>query len=260
MRISVEGVTFSYNSVNTLDGITFCLEKGSILSILGPNGSGKTTLLKILCSLLPPKEGRVLVDGEELVSIPLRARARLLGYVPQRSETFNTTVFEAVLTGRRPHVELSIGRKDIEIVEEVLELVGLSSMKSRSLFSLSGGEFQKVIIARALAQRPKVLLLDEPLTYLDVKNQIEVAQLIRRATRELSLITVMVLHDINLALQYCDLFLLLKEGKIYAMGGREALTEESIGEVFGIKVGIVEIGGRPHVFVKEREAPWTGRP
>lgn len=247
MRITVEGVTFSFNSVNALDGITFCVEKGSILSILGPNGSGKTTLLRILCSLLPPKEGRVLIDGRELKEMAPRTRARLLGYVPQRSEAFDMTVFEAVLTGRRPHVEFRVGHGDIEIVEETLQLVGLSSMKSRCLSTLSGGEFQKVVIARALAQRPTVLLLDEPLTYLDIKNQIEVANLIRRVTKGLSLITIMVLHDINFALTYSDLFLLLKSGRIHAMGGREVLTPETIREVFGVPLQIVKIQGRLQV-------------
>lgn len=253
MEIRVDGVTFSYNSVPALDGVRFTLKKGDILSVLGPNGSGKTTLLKILASVLSPKRGTVLVDGKDLAKIGINEKAKIFGYVPQRSETFNILVFEAVLSGRKPHIGFRIKKEDLEVVEEVLEVMGLSGLKSRPITKISGGEFQKVIIARALAQKPKILLLDEPLSHLDLKNQLEIASLIEKATKELGLITVLVLHDVNLALRHSNLFLLLKDGRIEAFGGRETITTENIMRVFGVLVEIREMEGFPYVFVKDSQ-------
>ncbi|MCX7857913.1 MAG: ABC transporter ATP-binding protein [Deltaproteobacteria bacterium] len=250
MRITVKGITFSYNSAPILDNVNFSLESGQILSILGPNGSGKTTLLKVLASILSPKNGAVFLDGKNLAEISLSGKAKIIGYVPQRSEGFNTSVFEAVLSGRKPHVHFRIKKEDIQITERVINVMGLSHLKSKSIMRISGGEFQKVIIARALAQNPKVLLLDEPLTYLDIKNQFEMASLISKATKELHLITVFVLHDINLALRYSDVFLFLKEGRIEAFGGKEIISSEIIMKVFGIDVEIKEMMGSPYVLIK----------
>jgi iron complex transport system ATP-binding protein len=250
MEIIIEDVTFSYNSIPTLENITFKIKEGDLLSILGPNGSGKTTLLKVCASLLNPKKGTVYLDGKDLLRMETKERAKILGYVPQRGEIFNTTVFEAVLSGRKPHMNFIISRKDIEITEHLIEVMGLTKLKSKSIMRISGGEFQKVIIARALAQQPKVLLLDEPLSYLDLKNQIEIASLIRRATKDLSLITVFVLHDINLALRYSDVFMLLKDGRIEALGGKEIITSEKIKSVFGVEVEIRETEEIPYVVVR----------
>lgn len=251
MEIKVEGVTFSYNSVPTLESIRFTLKKGEVLSILGPNGSGKTTLLKVLASILNPRHGTILLDGRNLTQMDTNERAKILGYVPQRSEGFNITVFEAVLSGRKPHIGFRIKDEDIQIAEEVLHAMGLARLKSKSIMKISGGEFQKVIIARALAQKPKVLLLDEPLSYLDLKNQIEIASLITKATKDLKLITIFVLHDINLALRYSDLFMLLKDGRIEAFGTREIINRENIRRVFGVDVEIREISGLLCVVAKD---------
>lgn len=247
MEIRVLDVSFSYNSVPTLRNVSFVLKEGEILSILGPNGSGKTTLLKIIASLLSPKTGTILLDGKNFRDLGLSERAKLLGYVPQRSESPNLTVFEAVLSGRKPYMGLRVRDEDIRITEETMELMGLSHLKAKSITKISGGEFQKVIIARALAQRPKLLLLDEPLSHLDVKNQFEIASLIRRFTKDLSLMTILVLHDLNLALRFSDSFVLMKEGKVQAIGEREIINPQTILGVFGIEGKVEMRDGIPYV-------------
>ncbi|MCS7280887.1 MAG: ABC transporter ATP-binding protein [Desulfobacterota bacterium] len=253
MEILVEGLSFSYNSRPILENIEFHLDEGEILSILGPNGSGKTTLLKVLASIFAPKKGTVLVDGKELKKISAEERAKILGYVPQKSEGFDITVFEAVLSGRKPYIGFRVKKEDIEVVEEVIRVMELSELSSRSITRISGGEFQKVIIARALAQRPKVLLLDEPLSHLDLRNQMEIASLIRKVTKELRLVTIFVLHDINLAIRYSDLFMFLKKGQIEAFGRKEVLTRENVKRVFGVEVEIIDLHGLPYFIVKEGE-------
>lgn len=248
MEIRIEDVTFSYNSVPTIENVSFAVKEGELLSVLGPNGSGKTTLLKVISSLLTPRTGAIYLDGKHLKDLSLEERAKLIGYVPQRSESPNLTVFEAVLSGRKPHMGFRVKNDDIVITEEVLKLMGLSHLRGKPITRISGGEFQKVIIARALAQRPKVLLLDEPLSHLDVKNQFEIASLIRNSTREFSLITITVLHDINLALRFSDLFLLMKGGRVEAIGGREIINRDTILNVFGIEGKIEMKDGLPYVF------------
>lgn len=179
MILSVNNIRFSYNSHPVLEDVCFAVEKGSVLAILGVNGAGKSTLLKCLNRILRPQDGSVLLGEENLHRLPQNAIARRMGYVPQQHTQPRLTVYEAVLLGRRPHMGLTVGNADYAVVEETLARMGLSSMALRPVSDLSGGEVQKVIIARALAQSPQILLLDEPTSNLDLKNQMEVMELIR---------------------------------------------------------------------------------
>lgn len=148
-----------------------------------------------------------------------------------------------MLLGRRPHIGLEASRHDIKIVTDVINMLGLTEYAFRNTTELSGGELQKVMIARALAQEPKVLLLDEPINHLDIKNQLEIMMLLKGITQKMGLTTVVVLHDISMALRFADRFLLLKGGEVYAYGGREIIHPEAIKEVYGIEAIVEQVGG-----------------
>lgn len=243
MRLSVAGVEFSYNSHPVLSDVGFSLDRGEILCVLGVNGAGKTTLLKCLNRILTPRCGSVLVDGEDLLSMSQNGVARRVGYVPQRHPESRLSVFEAVLMGRRPHIRWSLTAEDHRLAEEIVHRIGIAHLAMRPVRDLSGGELQKVIIARALAQTPKVLLLDEPTSNLDLKNQLEVMGLIRRVVETEGLSAVVAIHDLNIAVRFADRFLFLKEHRIHALSTGKELTPEMIRQVYDVEVALQEVGG-----------------
>lgn len=245
MILSVDGVEFSYNSRPVLKNIEFEVNRGELFSILGNNGAGKTTLLKCLNKILRPQRGTILVEEKDLAALGRREVARRLGYVAQRHESARFTVFDAVLLGRKPHIKWGPTARDLEIVRNVLEALGMEELSLRYLDELSGGELQKVVIARALAQEPRVLLLDEPTSNLDLKNQLEVLKIVKRAARERNIAVVVVMHDLNLALRFADKFLLLKNGTIFACGGMEVVTPENIAGVYGVRVAVERLADIP---------------
>jgi len=170
MILKVDGIEFSYNSHPVLSNISFEVNRGEILSILGNNGAGKTTLLKCISRILKPVRGVVFVDGKSLSDISATEIARKISYVPQRQDVSRFTVFDTVLLGRKPYIRWDVSKKDLLIVEEILDRLGLKTLALKYLDQLSGGELQKVSIARALAQDPEILLLDEPTNNLDLKS------------------------------------------------------------------------------------------
>jgi len=185
MKLKIKNISFSYDSVDALKNISFEAEEGEILGIIGPNGSGKTTLLKCINRVLKPKEGVVMLDDMDLSVLNQREIAQKIGVVPQQSfSQFPFTVFDIVLMGRYPYITRFGGEKkeDFDMVEECLNLCGISHLAERLIIEISGGEYQRVIIARALAQNPKVLLLDEPTLHLDINHQIELLELLKHAT------------------------------------------------------------------------------
>jgi iron complex transport system ATP-binding protein len=242
VRLKVEDLHFSYNGSEALSGIDLDLEGGSLVGLVGPNGSGKSTLLKNLDRILSPNKGRILIDGKDLFSLKRREAARRIGYVPQSSvNLFPKTVFDTVLMGRIPHGSWAPVKKDLEKVSGVLKEFDLEDLSDRDLNSLSGGQKQKVIIARALAQEPDILLLDEPTSSLDLSNQIDVMELIKKQTGK-GILAVMAVHDLNLALRYCDRFILLKAGRVVAKGDSEALSQRVLEDVYDIKARILGSG------------------
>ena len=245
MILSVAGLKFSYNSHEVLDGVSFNLEKGQILGVLGVNGSGKSTLLKCINRILRPARDTIFLQGKDICRMRGEEIARGLGYVPQKYGDEPLTVFDTVLLGRRPHIRWACTRRDLEVVESILHLMHLENFALRPVNELSGGEAQKVMIARALAQDPEILLLDEPLSNLDLKNQIEVTGLLVQAVQQRGLSAILSVHDLNLALRFADFFLLLKNGKVHAFATREAITAEVIEEVYGVKVILQEVQGYP---------------
>jgi iron complex transport system ATP-binding protein len=247
MTLSVEDVQFGYNGREILRDIAFRLEKGAILGVFGVNGAGKSTLLKLLNRVLKPRKGTVLIDEKDVASLKRIELARLMGYVPQKFTEEPLTVFDAVLLGRRPHIEWGPTAKDFEVVETVIRTMGLEKHALRRVTELSGGEAQKVVIARALAQEPDVLLLDEPTSSLDMKNQLEVMTLVKAVTSARGVAVVVSLHDLNLALRFADLFLMLKNGMVHCFTDRASLTPEIIGYVYGVEVILAEVRGFPVV-------------
>lgn len=249
----VENLNFGYEDERIIKGLSFDVEEGEILGIIGPNGSGKTTLLRLLSGVLRPWSGRVIFMGRDLKRMRRKEIARRVAVVPQQSLIiFPFTVREIVLMGRAPYLGMfqSESKRDFEIAERAMDYTDTLRLAHRHVDELSGGELQRVIIARALAQEPEVMLLDEPTSHLDLKHQMEIFDLIRRLNSEEKMTFVVVLHDLNLAGEHCDRLLLLKEGSAYKMGKPdEVLTAEAIEETYGVNVLITQnpVTSAPHV-------------
>ncbi len=238
MILEVNGVEFQYRSKEVLTDIRFHLQKNEVLAILGPNGVGKTTLLKCMNAILKPKSGTILVDKEDVLKLEQIDIARRMGYVPQRCECARLTAFDAILLGRMPHIKWNITTEDVMLVEATIKRLNLEDLALRYIDELSGGELQKVGIARALAQNPKLLLLDEPTSSLDLRNQLEILNIVRDVVRKENVSAVMTMHDLNLAFRYADKFLFLKNGTIFEAGSMGEITPQTIEEVYGVPVTI----------------------
>lgn len=248
MILSVDGIEFGYGNEPILRDIRFQVGTGEFLAILGNNGAGKSTLLKCLNRVLKPQRGTVMLDEGDVAGLSRVQLARRLGYVPQKTEaTTRMTVFDAVLLGRKPHIGWDAGKRDFKIVERVLGQLGLDDLAMRFLDELSGGELQKTAIARALAQEPSMLLLDEPTSSLDLRNQLEVLGMIKRVAADTGVAVVAVMHDINLALRYADRFLFLSSGRVHSCGGPEVITSDNIASVYGVAVSVTQMNDLPHV-------------
>lgn len=244
--IEVENISFGYSAERKiLDGVSFASAPGEVVAVLGNNGAGKSTLIKCMDRVLTPSSGRVLVDGRNLLELTRREHAKICAYVPQTPPKGTLTVFDAVLLGRRPYITWDATTHDKEVAMHTLGLLHLEHFALRRVDELSGGEQQKVAIARALTQEPQVLLLDEPTSSLDPLAQHETMQTVRAIAREKSICAVVILHDLNLAIRYCDRFLFLRDAKVYDYGGREVMTSENIEEVYRMHVHIEEYMGIP---------------
>ncbi|MFA4836424.1 MAG: ABC transporter ATP-binding protein [Dehalococcoidia bacterium] len=238
--LQIENVKLGYGKSTILQNISLSVQCGEMLGIIGPNGSGKSTLIKGICCLLTPKDGRVLIDGQDVAHISRAELARLVAVVPQTPNLPDTyTAFEIVLMGRTPHLGMLRfeGPRDFDIAWRAMEMTGTQPIAERRMHEISGGEKQRLIVARALAQEPKLILLDEPTAHLDIKYQIETLDFIRKLCREQNMTAVTVLHDLNLAAQYCDRLALIYEGKIHTEGSpQEVITAQNIKEVYGAEV------------------------
>jgi len=242
--IEARNVSFSYGEREVLRGISLEVGEGEFVAILGPNGAGKSTLLKCFAGIL--KCDGVFVKDRPIRDYPPKELSKVLAYVPQRAEPGFLTVFDTVLLGRRPYMGLTPSERDLKVVEEALRKLGIEKLALKRTNEISGGELQKVSIARALAQEPEILLMDEPTNNLDLKSQLEVMRLTRELAKEgKAVLTVM--HDVNLALRFAKRFVFMKGGRKIADGGLEVLSEELFKEVYGVKVEIEEIKGVPVV-------------
>jgi iron complex transport system ATP-binding protein len=254
MNITIQGVTFSYSSTPSLRNVSLELRNSEVLGLIGPNGSGKTTLLKCINKILEPKQGTIMLDEQAIKKMSRLEVARQIGYVPQSSvdNPEGLLVFEIVLMGRRPHVTWQSSEKDRQKVWAVLKLLNIEHIAMRNFFELSGGEQQRVLIARSLAQEAKVLLLDEPTSNLDIKHQLEVMDLTRKLILNEKISAAIAIHDLNLASRFCDRIVMMKEGKIFAEGGAAAvLTTENIRLVYGVEVEINYSKKSPYIIPLE---------
>ena len=221
MILNVQDLSFRYNSHPVLQDVRCEAAPGEIVAILGPNGAGKTTLLRCLNAMLVPHKGTVMLGGRDLLALSRREIAQSMAYVPQHIEPPRMTAFDAILLGRRPWIGWDIRRDDILKVQAIIDQLGLGDLALRHVDAMSGGELQKVAIARALVQEPSVLLLDEPTSSLDLKNQHAIMRFIRSIVQVHHLTALMTMHDLNLALHYADKFVLLKEGTVFGAGGEK---------------------------------------
>jgi iron complex transport system ATP-binding protein len=238
VTLSVDGIDCQYGSTKVLQDISLNVKQGDFLGILGPNGSGKSTLLKSISRTLKPHRGTILLDKSDVYSFKPTELAKQLAVVPQETAIgFSFTALEVVLMGRNPHLgrfEME-AEKDVEIAQKAMMRTNIWHLAQRPITELSGGEKQRVIIARALAQEPKILLLDEPLTHLDIINQLEIMDLVKELCVKEGLIVLAVVHDLNLAARYCNCALLLNNGQVFSAGPLEmVLTSENIRSVFHV--------------------------
>ena len=236
--LSVDGVECRYGSVKILENVNLTLKEGDFVGILGPNGSGKSTLLKSISRTLKPTKGAVLLDKTDIYTMKSVDLAKHMAIVPQESNIgFSFTALDIVLMGRNPHLKRfqMESEKDMIVVRKAMNQTNTWQFADRPINELSGGEKQRVIIARALAQEPKILLLDEPLTHLDLINQLEIMDLVRELSAKEKLIVLAVIHDLNIVGRYCNSAILLKDSCIFAAGRLDqVLTSENIKSVFHV--------------------------
>ncbi len=247
MILNVDGMRFRYNGHPVLEGVTFRVGKGEVVSVLGPNGVGKTTLLRCINGILKPSGGAVFVEDENVLELDATAVARRIGYVAQRQSTARVTVFDAILMGRRPYIRFRVSENDLRIVDGAIKSLHLEKLALRAIDRLSGGELQKVAVGRALVQEPRLLLLDEPTSSLDLKNQVEILKLIRHVAKEHEVAAVMTLHDLTTALRFSDKCLFIKDGGIRAAVAPADVTADIIRDVYRIAVDIHRCNGVPVV-------------
>lgn len=248
--IEIRDISFSYPDGDILKGVGFTAEKGEVVGLLGNNGAGKSTLVTCLNRIRKPKSGSLTIDGKDAFRMGRNELARTVSYVAQKNEMTHSTVFDCVLLGRKPYITWSVSQEDLDICKRIMERVGLLDFQMRYVDELSGGELQKVMLARALVTQPKLLLLDEPTSNLDPKNQYEMMALVQELAKEQGFTVITVIHDLNLALRFCDKFYFLKAGEGYSYGGIETVTAETLSDVYGIQAQVLDIQGRKIVIME----------
>jgi iron complex transport system ATP-binding protein len=259
--LSVHGLTVSYAAHTVLRDVSFEVARGDLVVVLGPNGAGKTTLLRTIAKVVSPKVGTVLLDGRDIAKLPVGQLMKTLSVVPQsEGSVFSFTVQDIVAMGRTPHLPplAPLSQRDWQIIREAMEATDVWELRDRLFTELSGGEQRRVLIAKALAQEPQLLLLDEPTANLDLHYQLEVVELIQRLNRERGITVLAVLHDLNLAAMLGYRFILMHRGRIYALGNAdEVLTPQNIQQVYGVPVVVTRhpLNGKPIILLAERRIP-----
>ncbi|MCX5886557.1 MAG: ABC transporter ATP-binding protein [Proteobacteria bacterium] len=257
--LSIEGLVCGYDSKFLLQDINLEVKRGECIGIIGPNGSGKTTLVRAITRLLKPKKGRVVFEGEDIWKISPKELSRRIAVVTQNPPTNYMSVEEFVLLSRIPHYkkfQFMESGQDVELSRRCMVLTDTLKLKDECIGKISGGERQLVSITRALSQQPQLLILDEPTTHLDITHQVRILDLIRRLNREFGVTVIMVLHDLNLAGEYCDRLILLNQGKVYMIGRpQEVLTYQNIEEVYKTIVIVNEnpISHKPYIVLVSEE-------
>lgn len=253
--LSVENVTFRYSrqGPDVLRGVNLELKPGEIGILLGRNGSGKTTLFQNILGILNPRSGTIRFEGEDLRSLSRAQRARRIAYVPQDIRFGALSVFDSVLMGRVAYFGMKAGQADYLAVEKILRDMGLEDFAQRNVEELSGGERQKIAVARAMAQEPKLMVFDEPTGNLDIANEQQIIREAKRLAREKHIAILSSLHDLNRAMEFGDRFFFLKDGVVKYTGGRECFREDVLRDIFDIDVKIAQVDGQPVILQKQEE-------
>lgn len=246
--IKIDCLSFKYDK-EILKNISVDIEAGAFVSLLGINGAGKSTLLKNLNQILSPYKGTIYIRGENLKHMKRSQLAKKMAYVSQQNEAPQNTVFDSILIGRVPYIKGKATKEDYAMVQEIIGRLNLNDYAMREATSLSGGEFQKVVLARALAQEPEILLLDEPTSNLDIRNQVEVMKLMKQYCKDKQISVIVSIHDMNLSLQFSDKYLMLKDGEVFKYGSKEIITRENIRTVYGLDVDILKYKNRKIVIL-----------
>jgi len=249
VNLKVKDVEFSYESVRVLKAVSLELAASEVLGVVGPNGAGKSTLIRCIDRILKPQHGTILLDGQDINALHMTELAKRMGYIPQTtSQVFPATVFDTVLMGRRPHIGWRSNEVDTEKVLETLKLLNIEDLAMRDINELSGGQQQKVFIARAVTQEPEILLLDEPTSNLDIRHQLEVLDTLRNIVTERGISAIMAIHDLNLAARYTDSILMMNGGSVFAVGDPSSvLTTENITHAYGVEVEVNIHRGKPYI-------------
>lgn len=239
MNIKVDSLNFAYDKENILKDISFESTR-NIIAILGENGSGKSTLLKCLDGLLTYNSGEIFLDNVNLKNLKPHDKAKLISYVPQELSFGDYSVFEVLLMGRKPYINFVASQEDLSLTSAMLKRFHLEDKALKNVNELSGGEKQKVAIARCLLQETKIILFDEPTSNLDLKNQLEVIKIIQEIASDK--IVIVTMHDLNLALRLANNFIFLKKGQIYQIGDQSIITTKLIKDVYDVEVKIIKNG------------------
>jgi len=254
--LKIENIHCGYKNDFRLEGISFEAKQKEIIGIIGPNGSGKTTLLRAITKILPLASGRIIFGGEDLADMSYKHIAQNIALASSDMETgFDISAEEFVALGRIPHqnaLQLVENKKDAQVIEQAMAMTGIENLRKRPLRYLSAGERQMAVIAKALAQEPKLLLLDEPVVHLDISHQAYILNLIKRLHKTSGLTVIIVLHELNLASEYCDKLVLLNAGRMYKRGApAEVFQQRIINDLYKTKVQIAEnpLSGKPYVFI-----------
>ncbi|MDO5853230.1 MAG: ABC transporter ATP-binding protein [Thermoplasmata archaeon] len=254
MEIRVDGMTYGYGDLPVLHDVSLAIDEPGLVCIIGPNGVGKSTLIKCINRIIDPGEGVVFVDGHDVTDIGQKELAKVVGYVPvSTSDSFPMTVMDTVLMGRHPHQRMgSTSDLDLKIVKRTLNMMGIKHLAMRNFNELSAGQHQKVAIARGLAQTPRVLILDEPTSNLDVRHQVQVTELLHDLAVRNGMTVLMISHDLNTSAKYADKVVMMAlPGIVYRVGTpQEVITEEAVRFVYGVDCRVIDDDGRPHVILK----------
>lgn len=253
MRLDVQNLSFAYKSRNILDNVHFDMKSGELLGLLGPNGAGKTTLLKCLNNIQSPQKGKIMIDGKDILHLSTSKRSSFFSYVPQNTNHyFPIIVFDAILLGRIKHIKLKPKEEDKDKVIEIIKKLHLTNLAFKKITQLSGGELQRVFIARAIVQDTPIILLDEPTSNLDISYQLETMELMHELAKKKNKMIILSMHDLNLASMYTDKVIILStEEPPYFGTTHETMNASLIKKVYKVDVIVKDLAGTNRILIQK---------